>query len=77
MHGKIALLQLFQKHYSFLSNDAFLTENFDDFSHLLLKNSFFKKKTSFYIFLLEIRILMERMAILMTFIMLYKKFRRV
>ena len=73
MHGKIALLQLFQKHYSFLSNDAFLTENFDDFSHLLLKNIVFSEKTSFYIFLLEIRILMERMGILMTFIMLYKK----
>ena len=38
-----------------------------------LKTQFFQKKTSFYIFLLEIRILMERMAILMTFIMLYKK----
>ena len=50
MYGKIALLQLFQKHYSFLSNDAFLTENFDDSSHLLLKNSFFRKKTSICIF---------------------------
>ena len=44
MHGKIDLLQLFQKHYSFLSNDAFLTENFDDFSHLLLKNTVFSEK---------------------------------
>ena len=47
MHGKIALLQLFQKHYSFLSNDAFLTENFDDFSHLLLKNTVFSEKNEF------------------------------
>ena len=49
MHGKIAFLQLFQKHCSFLSNDAVLTENFDDFSHLLLKNTVFseKKKNEF------------------------------
>ena len=47
MHRKIALLQLFQKHYSFLSNDAFLTENFDDFSHLLLKNTVFSEKNEF------------------------------
>ena len=44
MHGKIAVLQLFQKHYRFLSNDAFLTENFDDISHLLLKNTVFSEK---------------------------------
>ena len=49
MHGKIALLQLFQKHYSFLSNDAFLTENFDDFSHLLLKNSYSKERKGVYV----------------------------